>query len=102
MPATNVIETEVASLQVVIGPGRGAMDVSIDKEKSSLAVDIGAKDKMGISGMAPSIAKDYNKLFNKPLINEVELIGNKTGKQLGLQDKMESLTNLELDDLIQF
>lgn len=51
----------------------------------------------GISG-----ANNYEKLKNKPRINEVELIGNKTSKQLGLQDEMNSLTNLELDDLIQF
>lgn len=101
MPTTDIIETEVASMEVVIQPSKETMEVTLKKD-DMLAVDISANNKLGITDMLPSVASDYNKLFNKPQINEVELIGNKTGKQLGLQDKMDSLTNLELDELIKF
>ena len=36
-------------------------------------------DKGSASG-----TKDYEKLYNKPLINDVELVGNKTSEELGL------------------
>ena len=43
---------------------------------------------------------NYNYLNNKPKINDVELKGNKTSKQLGLQEEMESLTNLEIEEIL--
>lgn len=43
---------------------------------------------------------DYNKLNNKPQINNVILQDNKTAKQLGLQEEMESLTNLEIEEIL--
>lgn len=38
---------------------------------------------------------DYNELENKPKINNVELIGNKTSKNLKLQDELVSGTNIK-------
>lgn len=46
--------------------------------------------------------ENYEKLNNLPSINQITLVGNKTSNQLGLQEEMDSLTNLELDDLIKF
>lgn len=43
---------------------------------------------------------NYNYLNNKPKINDVELRDNKTAKQLGLQEEMESLTNLEIEEIL--
>ena len=43
---------------------------------------------------------DYNKLINKPQINEVTLVGNKTSEDLHLQDEMDYLTNLEIEELL--
>ena len=43
---------------------------------------------------------NYNYLNNKPKINDVELKGNKTSKQLGLQEEMESLTNMEREEIL--
>ena len=42
---------------------------------------------------------NYNYLNNKPKINDVELKDNKTSKDLGLQDKMEEFTNIELEKI---
>ena len=42
---------------------------------------------------------DYNQLNNKPQINNVELSNNKTLESLGIQSKMDKITNTELDDL---
>lgn len=44
--------------------------------------------------------KDYEKLKNKPQINTIELIGNRTSSQLGLQDKMHELSNIDIKNLI--
>ena len=40
---------------------------------------------------------DYEKIKNKPQINNVELIGNKNFKELG----MESLSNMEIENLLK-
>ena len=44
---------------------------------------------------------DYNKLDNKPRINGVELINNKTSDELLLQDKMVEVTLDEIDVILQ-
>lgn len=43
---------------------------------------------------------DYTKLQNKPSINNVELIGNKTAKDLNLQEEVQALTNLEIEEIL--
>lgn len=43
---------------------------------------------------------NYNNLNNKPKINNVELVGNKTSKDLKIQDEMESLTNMEIEEIL--
>lgn len=42
----------------------------------------------------------YPLLLNKPKINEVTLIGNKTSEELHLQHKMNEITNQEIDEII--
>lgn len=46
---------------------------------------------------------DYEKLNNKPQINSIELIGNKTAKDLKLQEEgdypEEKITNIELEHI---
>ena len=48
---------------------------------------------------------DYNDVYNKPQINDVELIGNLSGDDLGLQEKGNyantRVTNLEIDELFR-
>ena len=39
---------------------------------------------------------DYEKLRNKPLINDVELVGNKSSRDIGILD----LSNTEIDRLV--
>lgn len=43
---------------------------------------------------------NYEKLKNKPSINSVELIGNKTSDDLKLQGKMKPITAHDIDVLI--
>jgi hypothetical protein len=43
---------------------------------------------------------NYNYLVNKPKINDVELKDNKTSKELKLQDEMDSLTNIEIENIL--
>ena len=55
-----------------------------------------------ISGEVISVG-DYEILSNKPQINDVELIGNKTLDELGIQEEGNypdtRVTNLEIDNL---
>lgn len=42
---------------------------------------------------------DYEQLNNKPQINSIELVSNKSLDSLGIQEKMDTITNSELDIL---
>ena len=46
------------------------------------------------------ISGSYNDLSDKPKINDVTLENNKTSEELNLQDKMNALTNLEIEKLL--
>lgn len=80
------------------------IQVKVNENTPKISARISAVSNMGVtpSPGAGAGTSDYERLKNKPSINNVTLIGNKTSKQLGLQDEMDSLTNIELDDLIQF
>lgn len=54
------------------------------------------KEINGVLGMPSSGATDYNLLFNKPSIDDVPLIGNKTLTEFGERE----ITNLEIQDII--
>lgn len=53
-----------------------------------------------LSGSVSFSAGDYNHLQNKPNINSTELLGNKTGEELGLLDSVNYLLNEEIEKLI--
>lgn len=56
--------------------------------------EIGIAENIEMSGGT----NDYEKLKNKPAINGIELIKNKSFDDLG----MSSITNQELEDLLKF
>ena len=43
---------------------------------------------------------DYNKLSHKPTINSITVEGDKVGLDYNLQNKMEMITEQEIDDII--
>lgn len=47
------------------------------------------------------VTSNYDELNNLPQINDVELVGNKTAKDLMLQETMTALTNLELEEILK-
>lgn len=51
--------------------------------------------EQGVSGTS-----NYEHLSNKPKINSIELLGNKTSDELNLQDKMEALSNMDIENLL--
>lgn len=50
------------------------------------------------------VENDYNNLTNKPSINNVELIGNKTSEDLGVQPAIDyeyiPMSDSEIDDIV--
>lgn len=54
------------------------------------------------SSTSTTVNKNYEKLKNKPRINDIELIGNKTGQELGLYSKpAEGINKTDLDTSVQ-
>ena len=58
------------------------------EEEKSLSVGFGDHIEVAVN--------DYEPLKNKPQINNIELIGNKSSEELNLQDLMDSISNVEL------
>lgn len=58
--------------------------------------------QMGGSGGAklPIHYDNDNELVNRPHINSHELIGDKTGEELGLQGTIHDITEQDIDNLI--
>lgn len=42
---------------------------------------------------------NYEELTNKPKINGVELVGNKTSSDIHVQDRMNEITDSQIDEL---
>lgn len=55
-----------------------------------------AETYVGLTG-----TNDYDELENKPQINNIELKGNISTEDLGIQREMESLSNLELEAILK-
>ena len=47
-----------------------------------------------------STVRDYESLVNKPSINDVTLVGNKTGNQLSLINTDDILTEQDIDRIV--
>ena len=67
-----------------------ALGVEIKGTSSNIDLEFG--DKACVS--------DYPELSNKPQINDVTLIGNKTSEELGLQSEMRALTVHEIERIL--
>lgn len=81
------------------------LDIQIAVEASPPDVEIGIQHdseeiEIGLEKRAIVYERDYEKLENLPQINSVQLIGNKTGEDLELQDKLELITRAEIRDII--
>ena len=63
------------------------LDVTLEESAHTLSVSI--EEGGG--------TKDYRYLANKPKINSVELVGDKTGDDLKLQDHMDRITEHDID-----
>lgn len=44
--------------------------------------------------------QSYNSLSDKPSINDIKLIGNKTSEQLGLEPTISDITDQDIDKMI--
>ena len=67
-------------------------------QKFKVSGDISAKQEIsGSIGKPHMVYKDdYEQLKNKPKINDIELIGNKTSEEIGIK----AMTNLEIEALL--
>lgn len=76
-------------------------DESVDEDSE---VDVVYSSYMELSGGGGSGTSDYNQLSNKPKINGIEVKGNKSANDLGLQTKIDSNNKLDaslIDNLPQ-
>lgn len=67
---------------------------------SDINMNIDNNDDISLSMDSTSIGGEYPPLINKPKINGVTLLGNKTGEELGLQDNMDEITAQDIDKII--
>jgi hypothetical protein len=67
----------------------------IDVPSTALSGNIAASAEIA-TPVKHSIVLDYNALENKPEINSVELVGNKTLPEIGVN----SISNIDLENLL--
>ena len=67
-------------------------------EKINLKIGGGSSLNLGIS--KASGTNNYNALTNKPSINGVELVGDKTSDEIHVQGKMHALTTQEIERIL--
>ena len=70
------------------------VQVELELESNTHEYTLGVEENIGLSGGT----NDYEKLKNKPQINGVELIKNKSFSDLG----MDIISNQELEDMLKF
>lgn len=70
---------------IPVGRVKGEQDVQVCKE--CIAV-------------VPFEDRDYNKFYNKPQINGVELVGNRLSKEIHVQHEMDRITEQGIDEII--
>lgn len=80
-------EKEIVTLEEDNEEELSTLEEDSEEELTTLQEDVGGTD-------------DYNNLKNRPKINNVELVGNKTSKDLRIQDEMESLTNMDIEEIL--
>lgn len=75
--------------------------LTIEQEDEEIAtVEEGSEEEILTFEEGNEGTNNYNNLTNKPKINDVELKDNKSAKDLGLQEEMDSLTNLEIEEIL--
>ena len=60
----------------------------------------GVKTTLECLRVTPIEDRNYNKFYNKPQINGVELVGNKTSPEIHVQHEMDEITEQEIDNII--
>lgn len=71
-------------------------DVKFNQTKQYMDVDFKNVQYVNVGGES-----DYENLENKPQINAIELNGNKTAKELLLQEAMIPVSNEEIDKMFK-
>lgn len=79
-------------IQVFIEGGEQQVDV----------LQEGGEQNVGVNSecLIVTEATSYNRLYDKPQINGVELIGNRTSEEIHVQHEMDDITNQEIDNII--
>ena len=77
--------------ELVIELEEDVLDISINTENENVEVEIEDSDKVPTGATS-----NYKKLVNKPQIEGVELIDNKTFEDLGLSE----ISNIQVDELL--
>lgn len=74
----------------------------IFQEKGDMPVRFSEDENISVRFGETKIVEtgDYEKLRNKPRINDIELAGNKTSEQLKLQHQMLELSESDIDDIL--
>lgn len=67
-------------------------------EKINVVIPSKSDISLGLSGSKGT--SNYNALTNKPSINGVELIGDKTSQDIKVQDPMHAMTTQEIERIL--
>lgn len=82
----------------------GVININVG-DNQEVNMEVLGNESLGFEFTSTGGTNNYERLSNKPQINSVELIGNKTSDELGLQPEGDyantRVTNLEIDELFK-
>ena len=74
------------------------------EDEDTLELELQNEDTLDVESEIDTtevVTSDYEKLNNLPGINDIQLIGNKSAKELKLQEEMYSISNLEIEEILK-
>ena len=76
------------------------LELQIDTGQADLEMELDTgQDDLTLERSDPYYShteSNYERLINKPRINSVELVGNKDLHEIGIQEELPEITNLEI------
>ena len=98
----NVVETDIRNQNNIKLDSKSREDVQMNvQDNNQIGLSTSSNSRLGLSigRSTGSGTKDYNQLYNKPSINDVVLIHNRTSAELNLQELMDAISTNEISAL---
>lgn len=76
------------------------INISMTEKSPNISFEDDASFNAGFGAVEKVSTSNYEELFNKPILNDRTIIGNKISSDYGLQDKMDVASQAEIEAIL--